>query len=83
MSTEAAPVQAGSSVVAVQLDSDCQHFDHDLVAFVPTVMMVRTRRGGYESSEWLGLTAVMTSISAVHQKAARALFRLRKSGAVG
>ena len=42
-------------------------------------MMVRDRRGGYESSELLALTAVMTAISAMHQKAARALFRFRKS----
>ena len=31
----------------------------------------------------LGLTAVMTAISAMHQKAARALLRFRKSGAAG
>ena len=30
-----------------------------------------------------GLTAVMTAISAVHWKAARALFRFRKSSAAG
>ena len=46
-------------------------------------MMVRARRGGSERTVTFGLTAVMTSISAMHQKAARALFRFRKSGAAG
>ena len=46
-------------------------------------MMVRARRVEPQSSEWLALTAVMTAISAMHQKAARALFRFRKSGAAG
>ena len=46
-------------------------------------MMVRARRGGFERTMTLGLTAVMTSISAMHQKAARAHFRFRKSGAAG
>ena len=45
--------------------------------------MVRARRGGSERTMTLGLTAVMTSISAMHQKTARALFRFRKSGAAG
>ena len=45
--------------------------------------MHEPRRGGYESSEWLGLTAVMTTISAVHRKVARALFRFRKFIATG
>ena len=49
----------------------------------PSVMMVRDRRGGYESSDCTGLTAVMTAISAVHRKDARALFRFRKSAAAG
>ena len=51
--------------------------------FSPSVMMVRARRVESESSELLALTAVMTAISAVHQKAARALFRFRKSAAAG
>ena len=54
-----------------------------LTLFSPSVMMVRDRRGGYESSDCTGLTAVMTSISAVHRKAARALFRFRKFIATG
>ena len=83
MSTEAAPIQAVSSVVAVELDSDCQHFDHDLVAFQPMVKKVRARRVESDRSEWLALTAVMTAISAVHRKAARALFRFRKFIATG
>ena len=41
-------------------------------------MMVRTSRGESERAMTLALTAVMTSISAVHQKAARALVRFRK-----
>ena len=45
--------------------------------------MVRARRGGSDRSELLGLTAVMTAISAVHRKAARALFRFRKLIAAG
>ena len=49
----------------------------------PSVMMVRARRGESEREMRLALTAVMTAISAVHQKAARALFRFRKSGAAG
>ena len=49
----------------------------------PSVMMVRARRVESESAEWLALTAVMTAISAVHQKAARALFRFRKLIAAG
>ena len=46
-------------------------------------MMVRALRGGYESSDCTGLTAVMTAISAVHRKAARALFRFRKFSRAG
>ena len=46
-------------------------------------MMVRARRVESESSELLALTAVMTAISAVHRKDARALFRFRKSAAAG
>ena len=42
-------------------------------------MMVRARRVESDRSEWLALTAVMTAISAVHRKAARALFRFRSS----
>ena len=83
MSTEGAPVQAVSSVVTVELLADCQQYDHDLDAKVVRVMMVRARRGGSERTMTFGLTAVMTSISAMHQKAARALFRFRKSGAAG
>ena len=45
--------------------------------------MVRARRGGYERCECTALTAVMTAISAVHQKAARALLRFRKFIATG
>ena len=41
-------------------------------------MMVRARRGESEREMRLALTAVMTAISAVHRKAARALFRFRK-----
>ena len=48
-----------------------------------SVKMVRARRVESESSELLALTAVMTAISAMHQKAARALLRFRKSGAAG
>ena len=44
---------------------------------------MRARRGESESSELLALTAVMTAISAVHQKAARALLRFRKFIATG
>ena len=40
----------------------------------PSVMMVRARRGESERAMTLALTAVMTAISAVHQKAARARF---------
>ena len=46
-------------------------------------MMVRARRVESESSELLALTAVMTAISAVHRKDARALFRFRNSAAAG
>ena len=46
-------------------------------------MMVRARRGESEREMRLALTAVMTAISAVHQKAARALFRFRKLIAAG
>ena len=46
-------------------------------------MMVRARRVESDRSEWLGLTAVMTAISAVHRKDARALFRFRKSRRAG
>ena len=46
-------------------------------------MMVRARRIESESSELLALTAVMTAISAMHQKAARALFRFRRSRRAG
>ena len=46
-------------------------------------MMVRTLRGESERAMTLALTAVMTAISAVHQKAARALFRFRKLIAAG
>ena len=49
----------------------------------PSVMMVRARRVESDRSEWLALTAVMTAISAVHRKAARALFRFRKFIATG
>ena len=49
----------------------------------PSVMMVRARRVESDRSELLGLTAVMTAISAVHRKDARALFRFRKSAAAG
>ena len=49
----------------------------------PSVMMVRARRVESESSEWLALTTVMTAISAVHRKDARALFWFRKSAAAG
>ena len=48
-----------------------------------SVMMVRARRVESESSEWLALTVVMTAISAVHWKAARALFRFRKFSRAG
>ena len=61
----------------------CQHFDHEFDALGPTVKMVRARRVESERSEWLALTAVMTATSAVHRKAARALFRFRKSAAAG
>ena len=55
-----------------------------LPPYKPSVMMVRDRRGGYESSDCTGLTAVMTAISAVHRKGgARALFRFRKLIAAG
>ena len=47
------------------------------------MMMVRARRGESERAMTLALTAVMTAISAVHQKAARALFRFRKLIAAG
>ena len=50
---------------------------------VPTVKMVRARRVESDRSEWLALTAVMTAISAVHRKAARALLRFRKLIATG
>ena len=46
-------------------------------------MMVRARRGESEREMRLALTAVMTAISAVHQKAARALLRFRKCGGAG
>ena len=83
MGTEAAPIQAVSSVVTAELYCACQQDDHDLDAKVTFAMMVRARRGGSERTMTFGLTAVMTSISAMHQKAARALFRFRKSGAAG
>ena len=54
-----------------------------LTHYEPSVMMVRARRVESERSEWLALTAVMTAISAVHQKTARAPFRFRKSAAAG
>ena len=44
---------------------------------------MRARRVESDRSEWLALTAVMTAISAVHRKAARALFRFRKFIATG
>ena len=44
---------------------------------------MRARRVESESSELLALTAVMTAISAVHRKDARALLRFRKSAAAG
>ena len=44
---------------------------------------MRARRGGSERTMTFGLTAVMTAISAVHRKGARALFRFRKSAAAG
>ena len=50
---------------------------------VPSVMMVRARRVESDRSELLALTAVMTTISAIHQKAERALLQFRKSGAAG
>ena len=50
---------------------------------VPTVKMVRARRVESDRSEWLALTAVMTAISAVHRKVARALFRFRNFIATG
>ena len=49
----------------------------------PSVVMVRARRGGSERAMTLALTAVMTAISAVHRKVARALFRFRKLIAAG
>ena len=42
------------------------------------MMMVRARRGGSERTVTLGLTAVMTATSAVHQKAARAYSKRRR-----
>ena len=45
--------------------------------------MVRTRRGESERAMTFALTAVMAAISAVHRKAARALFRFRKLIAAG
>ena len=54
-----------------------------LTLFLPTVKMVRDRRGESEHATHTGLTAVMTAISAVHRKDARALFRFRKSAAAG
>ena len=45
--------------------------------------MVRARRGGSERTVSTDLTAVMTAISAVHWKAARALSRFRKTHAAG
>ena len=54
-----------------------------LTRSVQTVKMVRARRVESDRSEWLALTAVMTAISAVHQKAARALLRFRKFIATG
>ena len=84
MGTEATPIQAVSSVVTAEHVSDCQQDDHDLdVKVTREKKMVRARRGGSERTMTFGLTAVMTSISAMHQKAARALFRFRKSGAAG
>ena len=44
---------------------------------------MRARRVESESSELLALTAVMTAISGMHWKAARALFRFRKSRRAG
>ena len=77
-------MQAVSSVVTAEHFVHCQQDDHDLDASHDTgAMMVRARCGGSERTMTLGLTAVMTAISAMHQKAARALFRLRKSGAAG
>ena len=82
MSTEAAPIQADSSVVTAELLFDCQQNDHDLDAIEPSVMMVRARRVESERAMTLALTAVMTAISAVHQKAARA-FTVSKFIATG
>ena len=44
---------------------------------------MRARRGESERAMTLALTAVMTAISAVHQKAARALLRFRKLSRAG
>ena len=49
----------------------------------PSVMMVRAQRSGYERCGSTALTAVMTEISAVHQKAAHTLLRFRKFIATG
>ena len=46
-------------------------------------MMVRARRGESERAMTLALTAVMTAISAVLRKVARALFRFRNFIATG
>ena len=85
MSTEAAPIQAVTSVVTAEHVSDCQQVI--LMCWGLSVMMVRARRGESERLMTTALTAVMTAISAMHQKAARAraraLFRFRKSGAAG
>ena len=87
MGTEAAPIQADSSVVTAEPFVYCQQYDYDLDAKVEKgddgACTTYARRGGSERSMTTGLTAVMTSISAMHQKAARALFRFRKSGAAG
>ena len=49
-----------------------------LTLSLPSVMMVRARRVESESEMTFAVTAMKTAISAVHWKAARALFRFRK-----
>ena len=48
-----------------------------------SVMMVRARRVESESEMTFAVTAMLTAISAVHWKAARALFRFRKFSRAG
>ena len=82
VSTEAAPVQAVSSVVTVDHFVHFQQCDHDFDANCADgarMKMVRARRVESDRAEWVGLTSVMTEISAGHRKAARALFRGRSS----